>query len=249
MLEHSANSRLSLCAVDNPDTELREDAFMFRNKPGGFDLYVASAVPPIDFIKPNKLDKAIKKNLEGKIPTPLFRDWQNYRFSLKGECSQPAIVVCYKVNSSSGVESVDVTVGTVRLGRIFTYEEYDKSIFVRDDFTRMAYILDDIQVPYLGSQILTSRIERRLSTDVVRGVLALFNHACRSAALKAQIPFVGLQKDQRKGRYFAVNPNWAIYNRPFRYPAAFINATNLVRYLQGKEPILSYAELKSFFPG
>ena len=52
-----------------------------------------------------------------------------------GECSQPAIVVCYKVNSSSGVESVDVTVGTVRLDVFSLMKNNDKVFFVRDDFT------------------------------------------------------------------------------------------------------------------
>lgn len=237
-------------AVDNVGTILREDAFAFSEMPYGFDLYIASIIPPTPLTHPRILEEALlilhtsKNTIEkDKKWIELLHFCRNERFGDPGFSTskeKPAVVARYAVAREGGVKEIDLTAGRVQLEQVFTSEQYLDDGHIQADSRRLKAMLEELEISDNDRE--RERVEayakKSVDKDIREGMSALFSSACRLAAVKQEIPFVGIVRDG--GRvYLEFSPTKAVFGRSLRDPLGFINLMNLGMSLQGKVPPFS----------
>ncbi len=242
-------------SVHPKNANIAEYCFNCKETEDGVIFQVMAAIPPFKRVNTEAIQESLRRQSVTSNPKdvlPLFPSSERKANTLHLRKPGEVLVAEYHLNGHGVLKKENLYLGRAELTRTLTFQEYQNcslATWHTDIFMKIVKHENKGRV----KSILKGRYCQELilrngpGAVFVFGILHLFNHTCRNIARRHEIPFISTP-DKRHELYFLISRGCARFHAAFDSPDSFLNAMNLVHFLEYRKIMLSKDELASFLP-
>lgn len=229
----SINS-LMLLALDPDAAHVRDDGFYCKKTKYGYELFIGVVIPPIEFIKKERIELSINSLLNKSKDLPhLFSKNVGREYSLKENGTRPVLLAKYCITDKGKMLQETVSSCFARTKWI-NHNDHDEGIICVNAFNAVKLIHQN----HSDGERLTDKSKRwnkhDLSFDhqLSNELCDLFSCICRVVCKINDVPYY---HPVRPDSILVSDKNNGRFQRPIRDVLALINLRNLNNFILGKK--------------